>query len=210
MLQLDATHLHYDASIDCYLRESFLQCQCIMRWEKCELSWFIHYIMFVATNRRFNSSQISGTEYTDTCSSPSYSLLSKPLPLYNLVHTNYDVRLDLGPEDMTLLDYACFCHVLMWYPFQFCGSFVLNKFESLSILRWCNVVPSIIFDYVLHVYYIQPNPCINLSYNQTEHSKLWHSLVMFLNSECHYSLPYNTWKHCKLLMLGVRFHLQRW
>ena len=46
----DATHLLHDASLDSSINEAFLQCRCIMTWDKCGGSRFTHYTTHVARN----------------------------------------------------------------------------------------------------------------------------------------------------------------
>ena len=46
----DATDLIHDASLDSSIKEAFLQCQCIMTWEKYGGSHITHYTTHVAPN----------------------------------------------------------------------------------------------------------------------------------------------------------------
>ena len=46
----DAIHLLHDASLDSSINDAFLQCQCVMTWDKCGGSHFTHYTTDVAPN----------------------------------------------------------------------------------------------------------------------------------------------------------------
>ena len=61
----DATHLLHDASLDSFVNEAFLQCQCIMTYVEAHASHIILQMLHLTTNSY--SSQNEETTHIDAC-----------------------------------------------------------------------------------------------------------------------------------------------
>ena len=124
----------------CFFIVSLLLCN-PMYLEKWRGSQFIHYNEYVAH---------------------IYTLPSRPLLPYNLVHTCFEVRWDVGAHVMRHVNYV----------------HALHKFRSLRITLWYNVLPLITFNHAFIRSATHPNPGTNSSHNHNVHSQTF--IIKFL------------------------------
>ena len=100
--RLNATHLIHDASLDSFVNEAFLQCQCIMTWEKCGGPRFTHSnyktIFFAERGNRAHRYMLEPIPLSAICTIASMRLSSHALRC----------ETGVGTQVMRVVDYAHF------------------------------------------------------------------------------------------------------
>ena len=88
----DVTHLLHDTSLNSSINEAFLQCQCIMTWDKCGGSRFTHYTTHVASN--YKTIFFAGKPYTSNMLEPIPVLAIRTIASMQL--SSHALRCEMG------------------------------------------------------------------------------------------------------------------
>ena len=156
----DARHLLYDASLDSFVNEAFLQCRCIMTCDKCGGSRFTHYTTNVAPNYKI-------IFFAERGSRTHRNMLER-IPI-SAIRTIASVRLS---------SHALRCETLRWGTSDESGRLCTLCAKQVWESEYHTLMQCFAFDHIgpcsPHSS-IEPNPCMNFSHNHDVHSRLQHS-----------------------------------